>query len=139
MHLSTLLEMAASVPDRVAFGTTTDGLSYGELFEQSRRAAAWAVGRGAGRVGLVDVNSNAIPVLLYGSALAGVPFAPINYRLDDEQLRSILERTAPSVVVVDDWSPRRFRSTGISAARMLESTNSTSITRIRRRAATGPA
>jgi acyl-CoA synthetase (AMP-forming)/AMP-acid ligase II len=107
VHLSTLLEMAASVPDRVAFGTTTDGLNYGELFEQSRRAAAWAVGRGAGRVGLVDVNSNAIPVLLYGSALAGVPFAPINYRLDDEQLRSILERTAPSVVVVDDTVPAR--------------------------------
>ena len=39
---------------------------------------------------------------MFGSALAGMPFAPVNYRLGDEQLRAILQRLAPAVAVVDD-------------------------------------
>jgi acyl-CoA synthetase (AMP-forming)/AMP-acid ligase II len=39
---------------------------------------------------------------LYGSAFAGVPFVPVNYRLAGPALRAILQRIAPSLVVVDD-------------------------------------
>jgi fatty-acyl-CoA synthase len=103
MHLSMLLDMAADgFGDRVAVGSKEGGLTYAGLREQAQRAAAWVAARGVERVGLVDVNSEAVPILLYGSALAGVPFVPVNYRLADEQLRAILARTAPSVVVVDD-------------------------------------
>src|SRR5918995_2701770 len=49
-------------------------------------------------------------MLLYGSGFAGYPFVPINYRLADEQLRDILARTAPSVVVVEDAVPARVGS-----------------------------
>ena len=52
--------------------------------------------------GLVDVNSEAVPILVFGSALAGFPFVPLNYRLDDDHLRAIVGRTAPSLLVVDD-------------------------------------
>ena len=103
MHSSTLLEMAADgFGDRVAFGTAGQGLTYAALMDRARRAGAWATARGVGRVGMVDVNSEAVPILLYGSGLAGVPFVPINYRLADEQLRAILSRIAPAVVVVSD-------------------------------------
>ena len=54
------------------------------------------------RVGLVDINSYAVPILVYGCALAGLPFVPLNYRLADDQLRAILERISPAVVIVDD-------------------------------------
>ena len=47
---------------------------------------------------LVDVNSEAVPLLLFASALAGVPFAPLNYRLADDRLRAVVERVAPALV-----------------------------------------
>src|SRR4051812_34979577 len=89
--------------DRVAFGPADGGLTYAGLADRARRAAVWAKSRGAvERVGLVDVNSEAVPILLYGSAFAERPFVPVNYRLADDALRAILLRTAPSVFVVED-------------------------------------
>jgi fatty-acyl-CoA synthase len=103
VHLSTLLEMSADgFGERVAFGSATGGLTYTGLLEQVQRAGAWAAGRGVQHVGLVDTNSDAVPILLYGSGLAGLPFVPVNYRLADDQLRAILARTAPSVFVVEE-------------------------------------
>jgi len=102
VHLSTLLDMAAEgFGERVAFGSRDGGLTYTALRDRARRAAAWAASRSVERVGFVGVNSPAVPVLLYGSGLAGLPFVPLNYRLADDQLRDVLSRTAPSVVVVD--------------------------------------
>ena len=108
MHLTTLLEMAAEgFGDRVAFGSRPGGLTYAGLMDSALRVDAWASAKGVERVGLVDVNSEAVPMLLYGSGFAGLPFVPLNYRLADEQLRDILARTAPSVVVVEDAVPAR--------------------------------
>ncbi|HYF44630.1 MAG TPA: AMP-binding protein, partial [Acidimicrobiales bacterium] len=39
-------------------------------------------------------------ICLFGAALAGLPFAPVNYRLPDDQLRGVLERLSPGLVVV---------------------------------------
>ncbi|MCF1592330.1 class I adenylate-forming enzyme family protein [Streptomyces muensis] len=102
MHLFTLLDMAAAgFPDRVGFGSRTDGLTYADLATKARKAATWIAGQKVERVVLIDENSPAVPVLLYGSALAGLPYAPLNYRLATDQLRSVLARTAPAVAVVD--------------------------------------
>jgi len=108
VHLSTLLEMSSDAfGDRTAFGPIDGGLTYADLAAQARRTAVWAARRGVANVGLVDVNSEAVPVLLYGSGLAGLPFVPVNYRLADDQLAAILARTAPSVVVVEEAVPAR--------------------------------
>jgi len=97
-----LLEMAGEgFGDRVAFGPRPGGLTYAELLDKARRAGAWIRSKGAERAVLVDVNSDAVPILLFGAGFAGVPFVPVNYRLADEQLRDILARTAPSVAVVE--------------------------------------
>ena len=103
MHLSTLLEMAVEgFGDRVAFGPRHGGLTYAELGRRARVTAALVRSRGVERVGLVDVNSEAVPILVFGSALAGLPFVPLNYRVDDDHLRAVVGRTAPSLLVVDD-------------------------------------
>jgi acyl-CoA synthetase (AMP-forming)/AMP-acid ligase II len=111
MHLTTLLDMAADgFGERVAFGSRPDGLTYAELRTQARRAGRWATAKGVERVGLVDVNSEAVPIVLFGSGFAGMPFVPVNYRLADDQLRDILARTAPSVVLVEEAVPTRVGS-----------------------------
>jgi acyl-CoA synthetase (AMP-forming)/AMP-acid ligase II len=102
MNLGLLLEMVAEgAPDRVVVGSRSAGLTAGDLLRQSRQAAAAFRARGAERVALLGLNSEAVPVALFGAAVAGLPFAPVNYRLPDEQLSSIMQRLAPAVVVTD--------------------------------------
>src|SRR5581483_3629005 len=103
MNTPLLLEMAADgMADRLAVGGRHDGLTYAGLLDRARRVAAVVAGSGAERLVFVGRNSSWLPALLFGSGLAGVPFVPVNYRLADEQLRSILARTAPALAVVDD-------------------------------------
>src|SRR5262245_58026948 len=103
MHLPMLLEMASDgFGERVGFGSRSGGLTYGDLLDRARRAGAWITSKKVEQAVLVDVNSDAVPILLFGAGLAGVPFVPLNYRLADEQLRDILARTAPSVAVVEE-------------------------------------
>src|SRR5947207_5912199 len=98
MNLAMILEMAADgAPDRVVVGARHGGLTTSDLLQRARRAARLFRARGVEHVGLVDLNSTAVPVSLFGAALAGLPFAPVNYRLTDEQLHAIVARLAPAV------------------------------------------
>jgi fatty-acyl-CoA synthase len=95
-----LLEMAAEGSgDRVMIGPKHGGLTARHLAQRARRAAALFSRTPAQHVGLLDVNSDAVPIALFGAALAGLPFAPINYRVVDAQLRGIVECIKPAVVI----------------------------------------
>jgi acyl-CoA synthetase (AMP-forming)/AMP-acid ligase II len=100
MNLAMLLEMVAGGgPDRNVLGRRYGGFTATGLLAAARRAAAAFRASGASYVVLLDLNSEAVPVALFGAALAGLPFVPVNYRLTDEQLGSILGRVTPGVVV----------------------------------------
>jgi fatty-acyl-CoA synthase len=100
VNISLLLEMAADAfGDRDAVGSGPDALTYAGLLTAARRAGALITDAGAERAGLVDESSAAQPVLLFGAALAGRVFAPVNYRLADDRLRALAARTAPALVV----------------------------------------
>jgi fatty-acyl-CoA synthase len=103
MNIEMLLEMAAQGSDeRVVIGSRTDGLTAVDLLQAARRGAAHIAGTSAEHVGFVGLNSTTFPVALCAAALAGQPFAPLNYRLPDEQLRAVAGRLAPGLVVADD-------------------------------------
>ncbi len=110
-----ILEMAAdALGDRVAVGSCADGLTFAELARRARRAGTLLAGRPGDNVVLVDENSLAVPLALFGSALAGKPYVPVNYRLADDRLRAIVERAAPAVVIVGDSVAQRLEGlTGI--------------------------
>jgi acyl-CoA synthetase (AMP-forming)/AMP-acid ligase II len=102
MNIALLLEMAAeAAPDRV--GVVCDGKrwTYGELLTAARGAVEVIQASGATHVALLDESSEAAVVALFGAALAGVPYCPLNYRLADTDLAALLERIAPSLVVGD--------------------------------------
>ncbi|MFM7535957.1 MAG: class I adenylate-forming enzyme family protein [Acidimicrobiales bacterium] len=102
MNVAMLLEMAADgFGDRVAFGPRAGGMTYADLLARARRAAGWLVERPVDHLGMVDLNSEAVPVALFAAAVAGKPFVPMNYRLADAQLQGIVARTAPAAVVID--------------------------------------
>lgn len=102
MNLMMLLEMAASgFGDRVAVTNGEDSLTYTELYEAAGAAAAEIAASGCERVALLDVNSLAVPVALFASAWAGLPFAPLNYRLTGDELEKLLGRIAPSYLIAE--------------------------------------
>lgn len=100
MHVGMILEMASeNLSDRVAFGAVSGGITFGQLGQRARRAGTWLAGAHGDRVVLADENSLAVPLGLFGAAVAGKPFVPVNYRLADDRLRAVIRRTAPATVV----------------------------------------
>jgi acyl-CoA synthetase (AMP-forming)/AMP-acid ligase II len=104
--------VAEGDPDRIVVGSRAGGLSAAGLLEQAKRAAIYFEKSGAEAVGYFGLNSDVLPVALFGAALAGVPFAPLNYRAPDEQLRGILARVAGGLIIADADEVARLGSIG---------------------------
>ncbi len=106
MNLFTLLEMAAdAMGDRIAVSHGDSDMSYAELLAAARRAAAQVRAAGATRLAYLAVNGPAAPVALFGAALAGVPYVPINYRLTDAEITALLARIPGALLVCDVETP----------------------------------
>lgn len=102
MNIALILQMAADAdPDRI--GLVCDGRrwSYGALFRAAQGAAATIRESGCRHVALLDESSEAGAIALFGSALAGIPYVPLNYRLADVDLAALLNRIAPAFVIGD--------------------------------------
>jgi acyl-CoA synthetase (AMP-forming)/AMP-acid ligase II len=113
VNIAMLLEMAAEGdPERIVLGSHDGGITAAELLERSRRAAVYFEKSGAKAVGYFGLNSDVLPGALFGAALAGVPFAPINYRAPDEQLKGILGRVAGGLMIADDDEVERLGACG---------------------------
>src|ERR1039458_967147 len=108
-----LLEMAAEAePGRVVVGPAEGGTTAAHLLATARQVAVAFGDSGAERIGYLGLNSAAVPLALFGSALAGLPFVPLSYRATDEQLGDILARISPALVVCDDDLAVRLTAAG---------------------------
>ncbi len=102
MNIALLLEMASdAAPDRIALVCDGKRWSYGELIAAARGAVELIEASGACHVALLDESSEAAVIALFGAALAGVPYCPLNYRLADANLAALLDRIAPALIVGD--------------------------------------
>ncbi|WP_277370407.1 class I adenylate-forming enzyme family protein [Rhodococcus rhodochrous] len=98
MNLSMILEMAASTGERAVATVGNRTLTAAGLDALARRAAAQF--RNHPAVLYLGSNHLAYPVALFGSALAGVPFVPLNYRLGEQQLGA-LKAKHPGALVLE--------------------------------------
>jgi len=111
MNLMMLLEMAASgLGERTAVGSKTTGLTYAELFDSAQAAARRYRNSGVEAAVLCDESSHAVPIMLFGSAWAGVPYVPLNYRLPSEDLLTLASRVGSAVAVTDETNLDRLAS-----------------------------
>jgi acyl-CoA synthetase (AMP-forming)/AMP-acid ligase II len=100
VNLMMLLEMAAQgFGERVGVQNGDERLTYAELFALAGGAARVARQAGVERLALLDVSSCAVPVALFGSAWAGLPFVPLNYRLTDPEIEALAAQIAPALLV----------------------------------------
>ena len=108
-----LLEMATQVAgERVAFGTAEGGLTYQQLFDRAGGAARRLQEDEVGTLAFVGTATDAFPTAVFAAAWAGVPLAPLNYRLSDEQLTALLARLDRPKIVADPQFVDRLRALG---------------------------
>ena len=98
MNIMIFLEMAAqTAPDRVAIGNLDGGLTYGRLYELAGGLATQLRAKESARLLYSDEATPSLPVSLFGASWAGVPFVPVNYRLADDRLRTLIGKQAPAL------------------------------------------
>lgn len=94
---------AEAFGDRVAFVDASNGesISFGGLFKAAQGKAQLLRESGAQHCALLDTANLTIPVTLFASAWAGLPYVPINYRLTDPEIDALLGRVEPAFLVTD--------------------------------------
>ncbi|MFC7049875.1 class I adenylate-forming enzyme family protein [Emcibacter nanhaiensis] len=102
MNIALFLQMSAdAAPDRIGLVCEGKHWSYAELLAGARGAADLIRKSGCTNVALLDESSAAAVMTLFGAALAGVPYVPLNYRLADKDLAGLIERITPAFIVGD--------------------------------------
>jgi acyl-CoA synthetase (AMP-forming)/AMP-acid ligase II len=111
MHLSSLVEMVESgFDDRVLLGTGSTAVTGTDLGRMVRAGAS--VLTGAPALVYAGENHPLLPIALLAAAWAGVPFVPVNYRLDDERLVSLINRQPGAILLADDSTAARLATLG---------------------------
>lgn len=99
MNITMLLDMAAEAfGDQPAVECGDQSLSYAELRAAAQAAAAKFRDSGAEYIALLDTNSPALHVALFGAGYAGIPYVPINYRLTSGEINELVERVSPALL-----------------------------------------
>jgi acyl-CoA synthetase (AMP-forming)/AMP-acid ligase II len=102
VHLGLVLDMTdAGIGERPAITADNTTLSYGELARCAWQAAACFTDLGVPAVVYIGGNHLAFPVALFGAAAAGIPFAPLNYRLSGQQLDALIDLQPGAFVICD--------------------------------------
>ena len=102
MNVMMLLEMAAQgFGERVAFSNGEASMTYGQLFGAAQQAARQLKSRDCEYVAMLGVSSLALPIGLFASACAGLPFVPLNYRLAAKEIEALLQRIQPAWLITD--------------------------------------
>jgi len=118
MNISLFLQMAADAePDRIGLVCGGRRWSYSALIGAARGAAHGISKSGCQHVALLDEGSEAAAIALFGAAIAGIPYVPLNYRLADADLAALLKRIAPAYIVGDVDRIARLNPEGAHAAR----------------------
>jgi acyl-CoA synthetase (AMP-forming)/AMP-acid ligase II len=102
MNISLILQMAADTePERIGLVCEGRRWSYAALLRAAKGAALNISRSTCSHVALLDESSEAAAIALFGAAIAGVPYVPLNYRLPNADLAALLGRIAPAYIIGD--------------------------------------
>lgn len=118
MNISLFLQMAADAePERIGLVCGGRRWSYAQLLRAARGAARAMSESRCQYVALLDEGSEAAAIALFGAAIAGIPYVPLNYRLADADLAALLKRITPAYIVGDVERISRLHPDGALVAR----------------------
>ena len=85
--------------ERILLGEESGSVTGADLGRLVRSGASTLTGFSA--LVYVGENHGLLPVALFAAAWAGVPFVPVNYRLEDGQLNALVARQSGALVLAD--------------------------------------
>jgi len=101
MNIHLILQMAAeAMGDREAITADGQRLTYAELDVAARQVAGQL--KDGQRLAYLAENHPAMSAAIFGAALAGTPFVPINYRLAEEQIDALMARVTPALWITEN-------------------------------------
>jgi acyl-CoA synthetase (AMP-forming)/AMP-acid ligase II len=102
LSISLLLEMAVSEhPERIALVDASDRWTVSELSVLAAGGAGIIPGNDVEHVVYVGMGGAVLPLLIFASARAAVPFTPVNYRLSTQGVQELIARLPNPLVIVD--------------------------------------
>lgn len=102
MSIALLLEMAVSGdPDRLAVVDRVTRLTTSELNQLSSGGAGVIGAAGVQHVAYVGTGGALLPLLIFSSARAAIPFTPLNYRLSKAGLQQLIGRLPAPLIIAD--------------------------------------
>ena len=105
---------AESMGDREAVKLNNDSITFSELNHMSKCVASLV--KNKEKIGFLSENNLLMPAALFGAAIAGVEFVPLNYRLSKEQLNMQLKRISPAILFTDqDIKVEGIKTIGINS------------------------
>ena len=116
-------------PDRVALVADDIRLTTAELSTLADGGSGVVAASAASHVVYVGTGGAMLPLLMFSSARANLPFTPLNYRLSADGLRQLVERLPDPLIVADSayrdivagWAERVMDSDDfVGAARSAE-------------------
>ena len=122
VNIATLLQMAAQAcPTRAAVKCGELEFTYQQLWNAAEEAASLFRSSTCSHVAYLGESSPAVPIALFGAALAALPYVPLNYRLSDAELEALLGRITPALLITDRSPAFSFEeSTLMQASYLLE-------------------
>ncbi|HEX3786223.1 MAG TPA: fatty acid--CoA ligase family protein [Pseudonocardiaceae bacterium] len=103
MGIAMLLEsIASTMPERVLLGPTAEAITAGALLALAGGGATVLREARADAVGFIGVGGPGFPTSLFASAIAGVAFTPLNYRLPAAQIAELAGALGRQPVLVVD-------------------------------------
>ena len=92
--------------ERILLGEESGSVTGADLGRLVRSGASTLTGFSA--LVYVGENHGLLPVALFAAAWAGVPFVPVNYRLEDGQLNALVARQSGALVLADAATATRL-------------------------------
>lgn len=112
-----LYRNSLAAPERIAIACGKQALSYGEAAATARRLAGLFRGvRRTGRVGILASRSIAACAGIIGTAWAGGTYVPLNLKLPEERLLSLLRMLDLDALVVDARGAKMLTPAVLAAA-----------------------
>ena len=101
MNIYLILQMAVeAMGEREAVKLNDYSITFSELNNMSKSVASLV--KNKEKIGFLSENNLLMPAALFGAAIAGVEFVPLNYRLSKEQLNMQLKRISPAILCTDE-------------------------------------
>jgi len=115
-NILTYLEKTAErLPEKLAFSTGKEGMTFSEIRNASASIGSWLISEGASREPVIifmDKHPRALAAF-FGAIYAGCFYVCLDERMPEARMRAILENVSPRFLICDKRNEKGARALGV--------------------------